>query len=502
MPRLTSLTDEAKLALDTLKDQATSLTTPVIKLGVTGLSRSGKTIFITALLNHLINGGRLPLFEPFNSGRITRAYLEHQPDDLVPRFNYERHLGQLNGERLWPQSTHSISEMRLTIEYESDSLRSRLLGGGRLHLDIVDYPGEWLLDLPLLSMTYRDWCLQAHKQARHPARLKLAGDWLEVLEKTDPATPADEVAGARLAQVFTDYLKACRHDAHALSYLPPGRFLMPGDLAGSPALTFAPLVVSEETDAPNRHSLWAMMERRFEAYKNHVVRPFFRDHFARLDRQIVLVDLLSALNAGPDAVTDLEQTLQDVLQCFRPGRTAWLSKLLSRRIDRILFAATKADHLHQADHDRLAAILKHLVSRVIDRAEIKGAGIDVTALASIRATREAEIQTGDEAPLPAIIGTPQEGERINEQTFDGNQEIAIFPGDLPDNPDSVFKQIDSASEDAESASDLTGSLRFVRFRPPLPTQASVPSTHGKQSSHLPHIRLDKALHFLIGDQFQ
>ena len=37
-----------------------------------------------------------------------------------------------------------------------------------------------------------------------------------------------------------------------------------------------------------------MMERRYEAYKTHVVRPFFRDHFARLDRQIVLVDALDA----------------------------------------------------------------------------------------------------------------------------------------------------------------------------------------------------------------
>ena len=27
--------------------------------------------------------------------------------------------------------------------------------------------------------------------------------------------------------------------------LPPGRFLMPGDLAGSPALTFAPLELSD-----------------------------------------------------------------------------------------------------------------------------------------------------------------------------------------------------------------------------------------------------------------
>ena len=49
-----------------------------------------------------------------------------------------------------------------------------------------------------------------------------------------------------------------------------------------------------------------MMERRYEAYKTHVVRPFFRDHFARLDRQIVLVDVLAALNSGAAAVRDLE----------------------------------------------------------------------------------------------------------------------------------------------------------------------------------------------------
>ena len=42
-----------------------------------------------------------------------------------------------------------------------------------------------------------------------------------------------------------------------------------------------------------------MMERRYEAYKTHVVRPFFRDHFARLDRQIVLVDALARAQLGP-----------------------------------------------------------------------------------------------------------------------------------------------------------------------------------------------------------
>ena len=110
-----------------------------------------------------------------------------------------------------------------------------------------------------------------------------------------------------------------------MSLLPPGRFLMPGNLAGSPALTFAPLDVPADGTAPDG-SLWAMMRRRYEAYKDVVVRPFFRDHFARLDRQIVLVDALAAFNAGPEALHDLEAALAGILDCFRIGRSTILSQ--------------------------------------------------------------------------------------------------------------------------------------------------------------------------------
>ena len=71
--------------------------TPAVRLGVTGLSRAGKTVFITALVRNLVSGGRLPFFAPEAEQRIVRAYLEPQPDDSVPRFDYEAHLGDLAG---------------------------------------------------------------------------------------------------------------------------------------------------------------------------------------------------------------------------------------------------------------------------------------------------------------------------------------------------------------------------------------------------------------------
>jgi uncharacterized protein len=266
---------------------------------------------------------------------------------------------------------------------------------------------------------------------------------------------------------------------------------MPGNLAGSPALTFAPLDVPVDGTAPGS-SLWAMMRRRYEAYKDVVVRPFFRNHFARLDRQIVLVDALAAFNAGPEALHDLEAALAGILDCFRIGRSTLLSHLFRPRIDRILFAATKADHLHHSSHDRLEAVLRRIVAKAADRAEYGGAAIDVVALAAVRATREAQVQRGREK-LPSITGTPTPGEVANGERFDGETEVATFPGDLPNDPEELFQ---GAFRGLSSTPSDKADYRFLRFRPPRLER------EGNEEPALPHIRLDRALQFLIGDRLQ
>ena len=235
-----------------------------------------------------------------------------------------------------------------------------------------------------------------------------------------------------------------------------------------------------------------MMVRRYEAYKDVVVRPFFRDHFARLDRQIVLVDALAAFNSGPEALHDLEAALAGILDCFRIGRSTILSTLFRPRIDRILFAATKADHLHHLSHDRLEAVLRRAVSRAVARAEATGAAIDVVALAAVRATHEAIVTRGRDK-LPSITGTPMPGESAGGETFDGNTEVATFPGDLPADPEALFN---GAFRGLSSASPDASDFRFLRFRPP------VLERDGQGEPALPHIRLDRALQFLIGDRLQ
>jgi hypothetical protein len=479
---LTSLADETRLAASSLAGAAANLFDPTIRLGVTGLSRAGKTVFITSLVRALTAGGTLTVLSAQAEGRIAGARLAPQPDDAVPRFDVEAHVAALTGaDRRWPESTRRISELRLVIEYQSAGLWGRAFGTSKLTLDIVDYPGEWLLDLGLLAKPYARWSEETLDLSRQGTRAPLAAEWHAHLAGLDPAAPESEETAATAARLFTGYLRACRDERVSLSTLPPGRFLMPGDMEGSPALTFAPLDRLAAT-AP-AGSLQAMMERRYEAYRTHVVRPFFRDHFARLDRQIVLVDALAALNAGPTAVADLERALGDILSAFRVGANDWWSSLISPRIDRVLFAATKADHLHHRDHDRLEAILRRLVERAHGRAASAGAAVDVVALAALRATREATVRSEGRA-YDTIVGTPLAGERVAGEVFDGVAEAALFPGDLPEDPDAALR----AGRDAPSPDEAA--IRFVRFRPP---------SVGAEGAW-PHIRLDRALEWLIGDK--
>ena len=451
MSFLTGIAARAGATAQSLWDAGSQLLQPSLRLGVTGLARSGKTVFTTALVHHLVEGHALPALRASAQGRIRRARLDHQPDDVVPRFPYEEHVAALVKERRWPRSTERIGELRLDIEYERAAGWRQ--GPATLSLDIVDYPGEWLLDLALIDADYRDWSRRTIEASRRPARAALAAPWHESLAALDPAGSADEMVAERASEAFKTYLAALRAGPEAVATTPPGRFLMPGDLAGSPALTFAPLELSPDRPSAPK-TLAALMERRFEAYKTHVVRPFFRDHFQRIDRQIVLVDVLAAVDAGPAALAELEEALDQVLLTFRTGRASFFAHLFSPRADRVLFAATKADHVHHTSHDRLEALLRLLVARATRRTEAAGARVGTVALASVRATRETSVREGWDT-LQAVAGTPEPGERVGDEIFDGKAEAAVFPGELPERPEAVLE-----------GAVPPGSLRFPRFRPP------------------------------------
>ena len=161
-------------------------------------------------------------------------------------------------------------------------------------------------------------------------------------------------------KLYLAFLAACR-EREQLSLLQPGRFLNPGQIADLSVLQFCPMPLAIGARVPPPRSLAALMEARFEAYKRTIVQPFFAQLARNVDRQIVLVDVLRSLNAGEEAFADQRLALDTILAAFRFGRRSLLRRLFGARIDRVLFAATKADHVPALQRDHLEALMANLV---------------------------------------------------------------------------------------------------------------------------------------------
>jgi len=444
-----------------------------LRIAVTGLSRSGKTAFITSLVRNLLSAvgrpARLPFLRAAAERRILGARLLAPEAGDLPPFPLDNTVAALAADPPhWPTSTTDLRRIRLPLRfYTAGFLRAAGLfrGAAELTVEILDYPGEWLLDLPLLQQSYGDWSRTTLALARRGVRAPLARDWLDFLARHPADRAGDPQTALQAHKLYRDFLAACR-EREQLSLLQPGRFLNPGQIVDISVLQFCPMPLAIGGRA-QPGSLAALMEARFEAYKRTIARPFFA-HLARnVERQIVLVDVLRALNAGEEAFADQRLALDTILSAFRFGRRSLLRRLFAARIDRVLFAATKADHVPALQRDHLEALMANLVEAPTLRAKAAHARVAATALASIRCTEDG-IDVIDGRKLDIVIGLPEGGER----------RIRFFPGIVPMAP---------------PAAGFWGE-RFTEFPVFQP-----PRIAGAEDDGIPHINLDKALDFLLED---
>jgi uncharacterized protein len=449
-------------------------------LAVTGLSRSGKTVFITSLIHNLLsslhNPSRMPLLNVVGECRLIAASLEGAKAHRLPRFPFFANIEKLAGNVPdWPERTVNISEIGVEVRFAPANTMGRLLSEvtgspASATIRIVDYPGEWLLDLPLLTQSYGEWSRATLAAFRKGVRAEIARDFLAYIGRHRP----DEGASDEVAREAHDLYRAClvkARDQHGLSYLQPGRFLCPGTLGDVPYLWFAPLEVREGFDMAPPYTLGALMAERFEVYKREAVARFYEDHFRHYSRQIVLVDVLRALLAGRDAFDDTRMALDAILDSFRYGHGGILSKLLfGSHIDKVLFAATKADHVPDIQRDHLAALLRNMAAFPAIEVKSSNAQLDVTALASVISTAE-DSQEIDGQRVQVVVGRPVGAQKQSK----------FFVGNVPIRP---------------PRADAWGSpfLNVPVFEPPLIDPSPVDG--------IPHINLDLALDFLLGDRLR
>ncbi|MCW9710220.1 YcjX family protein [Avibacterium sp. 21-586] len=457
--------------LDNLIDRGFDRT---LRLAVTGLSRSGKTAFITSLVNQLlhinmVDNTHLPLFNAAREKRILAVKRIEQRLMHIPRFEYENNLKCLADDPPhWPNSTRGVSETRLAIRYQQTGLLRHLKETSTLYLDIFDYPGEWLLDLPLLELNFQQWSEQ-QREFMQGQRLELARQWMTKLAQIDLLAKADEEVLAQLAKDYTQFLLACKEKG--LHFIQPGRFVLPGELEGSPAVQFFPLVHlnSEQWNLLKKasgSSYFAVLAKRYDYYCQHIVKGFYRDYFSTFDRQVILADCLTPLNHSQQAFLDMQEGLQQLFQSFHYGKRTFLNRIFSPQIDKLMFLATKADHITKEQRHNLASLLRQLVQEGGRYVEYEGIETAYSVIAAIRATQQVTVNQNGKL-YSAIQGIRQKDQ----------QKITLYPGEVPSRlPNAPFWQ--------------TQRFEFDQFEPqPL-----------EQDGLIPHLRMDAVLQFLLADK--
>ena len=373
----------------------------------------------------------------------------------------------------WPRPTDDISELEVDIKFRPRGLWQIPSVGniaGRLatlRLKITDYPGEWLLDLPLLQQDFISWSRATVDRCRSGLRGQLAKEWLDFIAWHGHDEAADGDVAKRAHDLYRTFLGKAKHQ-HGLSYLQPGRFVCLGSLGELECLWFSPLDLPPGVEKTKPGSLAALMESRYETYKKTVVEGFVRDHFRHFNRQIVVVDVLRALLAGPDAFEDAQSALEDIIRVYKFGSGNRVAALFGPRIDKVLFAATKADHVTGVQRDHLAELLRSLIRIPEIQARSGSAYTEAMAIASVLSTEDDTDIIGNHR-VDVVVGRPVGKEK----------RVKFFPGPIP----ARRPRADFWSQHF---------FDIPVFQPP--------PFDGLPVDGIPHINLDAATEFLLGDR--
>lgn len=280
------------------------------------------------------------------------------------------------------------------------------------------------MDLGLLDWDYAQFCQTLWEWCSQSPRRELGGALIQELSVIDPMAPVDRAYLLQLQQRWADFLAICRLPPHQLSRNLPGRFLLPGAGYNPGDRPFVPLFSTELTGGvvPRKfpaQSWGAVCAGHFRAYRDREARPFFERHFQHLDAQVILIDLLGAMTAGPEALQDMRAALDSTLQPFRYGQDHWLGRLFRRRIRRVAICASKIDHLLPEDQKRMQSLLESYLYETVQRLAAQDIDVKVMAIAAVQS---AKLQESADHSQSLIGRDKRTGERIR-----------FTPPHLPDN---------------------------------------------------------------------
>lgn len=342
-------------------------------IGVAGMFRSGKTVFLTSLINHLSRHD--PSRFPLGRGDVVLGnFKTRKPASGWPGFDYEGYRSCLQSRQRWPEKSLLGGQYRFSMT-RSDWPNTTL------NLSLLDLAGERMADLPMAGGDFAAWSdalidLFAKGSEYRPHM----SDYLDLLDSAGGEIPQEghllEEYRRGLARSCLAYLPVITPSSLLLD--PEGNYVRSGEVeeivAGrfvglDSGSQFAPLSPEFRRSRPDLAREFA---RRYNDYRKKVVMPLAR-WLAECNQLVVLLDLTSLLAAGLGAYHGALHLVEELLDWVDPGRgmlgrmiSLFIKPLSGGRLNlpgitRIAFVAAKADKAHADDRQKLLILLKDMV---------------------------------------------------------------------------------------------------------------------------------------------
>jgi uncharacterized protein len=438
-----------------------------VRLGIVGLSQSGKTAFTTALVNHLRRHD--PRRLALGNGGVTLDWIATLPlHDGVPVFPYEQCRDMLGLQRRWPRKTVATSEYRCLLERSDWPAMS-------LDLDLLDFPGERMADMSMAGRAYGMWSDAVLDLLRTVPEYHAHGE--EYLGLVEGGATSDRLleayrrvlarfAGAYLPVITPstflvdpagDYVDMERYQREGAAYLERER-----RVGIDPARQFAPLPGSFRTiDA----EVFRGFEAAYNDYQRRIVSPL-ADWLSSCTELAILVDVSQLLSGGTGYINGTKRTLAFLLSHLQLGQAPWaalagnlasfltLERVRLRGVRKIAFIATKADRVHRDDHARLEHLLRDLIPDAVkDAAFHSGLRHETFVAAAVNST------TSLDYPLMQARIAGQEG----EVSFEVPRIPDEWPESLPPFQYRFPRVLPSAPEHRDTPPRHIGMERVLNF---------------------------------------
>lgn len=415
-----------------------------IRVAVIGAKGSGKTVFLTALINHLRNHDQKLL--DLKEWSVTNLECDGGNSGNIPSFQYAKARDQLSqGE--WPDNTKCLSVFRLKLRLEK-KVNEKKTTRRTVILELLDLPGERVADLSMVGRSFREWC--EWMEDRFCGVEGVSPDYSEYVKRIESEGNRDAILTAYkdcVSKQFEKWLLTITPSVLKLD--------MNGDFKykdGDPLDTyrknidstcigvdgdsqFAPLPRTYfNNKSAEQRAIVKAFKKAYGKYKSRIVDPI-SEWLSHVNKAVYLVDVLSLLRNGPEAYNAEQSFASQALRMFRrsysdipilKGVQRFMGAFVRTHADGVYVVATKADTVVGAvNRSRMKELASMMLKPTLTDLGLPVNQREVLSCASVR-TSENHVE--NKALTARVRVKNDDGESIVEKTY----KVTDVPMDWPD----------------------------------------------------------------------